>query len=122
MGEVMKIMATSFKRSPGRTATLRAPNPAAGHGRPTPPQRLLDTHGQVWVSPLGGHCSFLLRPGAHKFLFVPSAAAAAKSLQSCLTLSDPMDCSLLGSSVHGIFQARVLEWGATALVYFPSPV
>ena len=34
--------------------------------------------------------------------------------QSCLTLSDPMDCSLLGSSVHGIFQARVLEWGAIA--------
>ena len=31
-----------------------------------------------------------------------------------LTLSDPMDCSLLGSSVHGIFQARVLEWGAIA--------
>ena len=34
--------------------------------------------------------------------------------QSCLTLSDPMDCSLSGSSVHGIFQARVLEWGASA--------
>ena len=32
--------------------------------------------------------------------------------QSCLTLCDPMDCSLPGSSVHGIFQARVLEWGA----------
>ena len=32
--------------------------------------------------------------------------------QSCLTLSDPMDCSPPGSSVHGIFQARVLEWGA----------
>ena len=34
--------------------------------------------------------------------------------QSCPTLSDPMDCSLTGSSVHGIFQARVLEWGAIA--------
>ena len=34
--------------------------------------------------------------------------------QSCLTLSDPMDWSLQGSSVHGIFQARVLEWGAIA--------
>ena len=43
-----------------------------------------------------------------------AAAAAAKLLQSCLTLSDPMDCSLPGSSVHGIFQARVLEWGAIA--------
>ena len=34
--------------------------------------------------------------------------------QSCLTLSDPMDCSLPGSSIHGIFQARVLEWDAIA--------
>ena len=34
--------------------------------------------------------------------------------QSCPTFSDPMDCSLPGSSVHGIFQARVLEWGAIA--------
>ena len=41
-------------------------------------------------------------------------AAAAKLLQSCPTLSDPMDCSPPGSSIHGIFQARVLEWGATA--------
>ena len=32
--------------------------------------------------------------------------------QSCLTPSDPMDCSLPGPSIHGIFQARVLEWGA----------
>ena len=36
----------------------------------------------------------------------------AKSLQSCLTLCDPMDCSPLGSSVHGILQARILEWVA----------
>ena len=36
-----------------------------------------------------------------------TAAAAAKSRQSCPTLSDPMDCSLPGSSIHGIFQARV---------------
>ena len=34
--------------------------------------------------------------------------------QLCLTLGDPMDCSLPGSSAHGIFQARVLEWGAIA--------
>ena len=34
--------------------------------------------------------------------------------QSCLTLRDPMVCSLPGSSIHGIFQARVLEWGAIA--------
>ena len=39
---------------------------------------------------------------------------SAKSLQSCPTLCDPIDCSLPGSSIHGIFQARVLEWGAIA--------
>ena len=37
--------------------------------------------------------------------------------QSCLTLSDPMDCNLPGSSIHEIFQARVLEW-----VPLPSPI
>ena len=43
-----------------------------------------------------------------------AAAAAAKSLQSCPPLCDPIDGSLPGSSIHGIFQARVLEWGAIA--------
>ena len=43
-----------------------------------------------------------------------ACAQAAKSFQSCPTPSDPMDCSLPGSSVHGIFQARVLESGAIA--------
>jgi len=38
--------------------------------------------------------------------------------QSCLTLSDPMDCSLPSSSIHGIFQARVLEW--VAIAFSPS--
>ena len=38
----------------------------------------------------------------------------SEAAQSCPTLSNPMDCSLPGSSVHGIFQARVLEWGAIA--------
>ena len=48
----------------------------------------------------------LLHPG---FLFV---CVHAKSLQSCPTLCDPMDCSLPGSSSHGILQARILEWVA----------
>ena len=42
------------------------------------------------------------------------AAAAAKSLQSCLTLCDPIDGSLPGSPVPGILQARTLEWGSIA--------
>ena len=40
--------------------------------------------------------------------------SASEVTQLCLTLSDPMDCSLPGSSAHGIFQARVLEWGVIA--------
>ena len=43
-----------------------------------------------------------------------TAAAAAKLFQSCPTLCDPIDGSPPGSSVHGIFQARVLEWGTIA--------
>ena len=51
-------------------------------------------------------------------------AAAAKLLQSCPTLCDPVDGSPPGSSVHGIFQARVLEWSAiafSALVFSKEP-
>ena len=51
-------------------------------------------------------CHFLLQ-----CMKVKSESEAA---QSCPTLSDPMDCSLPGSSIHRIFQARVLEWGAIA--------
>ena len=47
-----------------------------------------------------------------------AAAAAAKSLQSYPTVSDPMDCSLPDSSIHRIFQARVLEWGVIAVAPF----
>ena len=62
-----------------------------------------------WDSPgknTGVGCHFLLQ-----YMKVKSESEVA---QSCLTLNDPMDCSLPGSSIHGIFQARVLEWGAIA--------
>ena len=65
-----------------------------------------------WDSPgknTGVGCHFLLQ-----CMKVKSERQVAKSLQSCPTLSDPMDFSLPGSSIHGIFQARVLEWGAIA--------
>ena len=52
--------------------------------------------------------------GCHFLLQCVKGKSESEVAQSCLTLSDPMDCSLPGSSVHGIFQARVLEWGATA--------
>ena len=54
------------------------------------------------------------RVGCHFLLQCRKANSESKVAQSCLTLSDPMACSLPGSSVHGIFQARVLEWGAIA--------
>ena len=44
----------------------------------------------------------------------PFPMRESEVVQSCLTLSDPMDCSLPGSSVNGILQARVLKWGAIA--------
>ena len=50
-----------------------------------------------------------------------TAAAAAKSLQSCPTLCDPMDCSLSGSSVHGSLQERTLEWVAIFLLQWNIP-
>ena len=62
-----------------------------------------------WDSPgknTGVGCHFLLQ-----YMKVKSESEVA---QSCPTLSDPMDCSFPGSSVHGIFQARLLEWGSIA--------
>ena len=52
--------------------------------------------------------------GCHFLLQCMKVQGESEVAQSCLTLSDPMDCSLPGSSVHGIFQARVLEWGVIA--------
>ena len=48
----------------------------------------------------------------------PLMKCESEVTQSCPTLSDPMDCSLPGSSAHEVFQARVLEWGATAFSKF----
>ena len=52
--------------------------------------------------------------GCHFLLQCMKVKSESEVAQSCLTLRDPMDCSLPGFSVHGIFQARVLEWGAIA--------
>ena len=74
--------------------------------QPTRPRRPWDSSGKN----TGVGCHFLLQ-----CMKVKSESEVA---QSCPTLSDPMDCSLPGSSVHGIFQARVLEWGAIAFSSF----
>ena len=75
------------------------------------PTRLL----HPWDSPgknTGVGCHFLLQR-----MKVESESEVA---QSCLTLSNPTDCSLPGSSIHGIFRATVLEWGAIAFSLWPS--
>ena len=76
------------------------------------------------VQPHGLQPSRLLRPwdfpgkntgvGCHCLLQCMKVESKSEVALSCPTLSDPMDCSLPGSSIHGIFQARVLEWGAIA--------
>ena len=52
--------------------------------------------------------------GCHFLLQCMKVKSESEVTQSCPTLRDPMDCSPPGSSIHGIFQARVLEWGAIA--------
>ena len=54
------------------------------------------------------------RVGCHFLLQCMKVKSESEDAQPCPILSNPMDCSLPGSSVHGIFQARVLEWGAIA--------
>ena len=56
--------------------------------------------------------------GCHFLLQRMKVKSENEVTQSCPTLSDPMDCSLPGSSIHGISQARVLEWGAIAFSPF----
>jgi len=53
--------------------------------------------------------------GCHSLLQCMKVNSESEVAESCSTLSDPMDCSLPDSSIHGIFQARVLEWGAIAI-------
>ena len=72
-----------------RTAAHQAPGPWDSPGKNT-----------------GVGCCFLLQ--------CMKVKSESEITQSCLTLCDPMDCSLPGSSIHGIFQARVLEWSAIA--------
>ena len=85
--EVASVMSDSVR--PHRRKPTRLPGPWDSPGRNT-----------------GVGCHFLLQCRKVK--------GESEVVQSCPTLSDPIDCSLPGSSVHGIFQARVLEWGAIA--------
>ena len=84
---VASIVSDSVR--PQKTAAHQAPRPWDYLGKNT-----------------GVGCYFLLQ--------CMKVKSESEVTQSCPTLSDPMDCSLPGSSIHRIFQARVLEWGAIA--------
>ena len=58
--------------------------------------------------------------GCHFLLQCMKVESESEVAQVCPTLSDPMDCSLPGSSIHGVFQATVLEWGAIAFSVHPA--
>ena len=92
-------MATSFKRSHARTAHSVPPTLQQATADPHLCRRLLDTHRQLWVSLLWGHCSFLLVPCVHKVLFVPS-----KSLCKFLWLFGGVNGDLLQ---EGLCHTRV---------------
>ena len=87
MVEVMKIMETSCNRSCAHTTTLSALIPPADQCRPTPPPET-PRHSQVSLGQLlWGHYSFLLGPGAHKVLFVPSKSLFPESCVSSVIKS-----------------------------------
>ena len=97
--EVVKIMATSFQ---GPRQTLLHSVPPTLQQYTVDPhlcQGLLDTHREVWVSPLWGPCSFLPGPGAHQVLFVPSKSPFPQSCVSSVVKShwSPHSNSLGGS-------------------------
>ena len=81
-----------------------------------PLEKEMATHSSIlaqripWTEEPGGLQSMGSQRVRHDW--VTSLTLCAKSLQSCLTFCDPMDCSPPGSSVHGILQARILEWVA----------
>ena len=84
-------------------------------------QRLVDTHRQVWVSLLWGHCSFLLGPGAHKVLFVPSKSVFP---QSCVSSGGSMVELMAISSKRACATPRsaapLLPSKSSAIIWFIS--
>ena len=81
---------------------IESENPSRGRKKPPRLQNFNGSVAKIRDDTELEHCS--------------AAAAAAKSLQSCLTLCDPRDCSPPGSSVPGILQARTLEWVAISFL------
>ena len=104
--------AHSFKGPQACTSGLSAPDPEAGHHHPTLPHTILDTHEQVWVSLMFGHCFFLLCPGVHKVLLPPKSPS-------------PQSCVSSGSCVMGLMATsskRVYGIPRSAAPRAPVPV
>ena len=113
MVEVMKIMVFSFIRSHAGAATLSAPSSSTGHRWPTP---LPETPGYSWGSlgqSLWGHCSFLLGPGAHNVLFVPSKNLFPQSSVSS-------DSSMVGLMATSSKRAYAIPRSAAPRVPLPA--
>ena len=109
----MKIMAPPSKSSMHGLLHSVPPTLQQATADPCLCQRLLDIHRQVWVSVFWGHCSFLLGPGAHKVLFVPS-----KSLF-------PQSCVSSGGSMMGLMATsskRAYAIPRSAAPRAPAPV
>ena len=105
--KILECVATSFSNSTYAAAAAAAKSLQVVSNSVQPHIRQPTRLPRPWDSPgknTGVGCPCLLQ-----CMKVKSEVA-----QSCPTLSDPMDCSPPGSSAHGIFQARVLEWGAIA--------
>ena len=100
------------KRLGGRTAAAAA---AAAAKSPRSYPTLCDpTEAAYQAPPSWGSPGKNIGVGCHFVLQCMEVKSESEVAQACATLSDPMDCSLPGSFVQGIFQARVLEWGAIA--------
>ena len=100
MVEEVKTMATSFRR-PGACTVHSAPlTLQQGITDPHLRRRLLDTHWQVWASLSWGHCSFLLGPGVHKVLFVPSKSLFSQSCISFWWLYGGVNGNLLQEGLY----------------------
>ena len=117
MVEVMKITATSFK-SPLHTVLHSVPltlQQATVNSHLC--QRLLDTHGHIWVSLLWGHCSFLLGSGTYKILFVPSKGLFP---QSCIKFCNQIP--LLHSICQQIWKTQQWprDWKNSVLIPIPK--
>ena len=110
--DALRDCSKETKEEPGYVGVLQQRPGAAVFDSGRPHRRQPTRFPCPWDSPgknTGVGCHFLLQCSEKWKVKVKSESEVA---QSCPTLSDPMDCSLPGSSIHGIFQARVLEWGA----------